>query len=72
MTILIVTVLLLVCIAVLAYPFLTAQSRASGISEPGEEIAAQLRRARDRVYEEIRALQQEYFLNNLKECRRWS
>ncbi|MEX2431548.1 MAG: hypothetical protein WD645_06490 [Dehalococcoidia bacterium] len=67
MTIAIVTILVLVCVAVLVYPFLTQSSTRSG-PQPGEEMAAQIRRARDRVYEEIRALQQEYFLDNLTEA----
>lgn len=67
MTILVVTVLLLLSFAVMAYPFVAPRSRTANLAEPGEEFATQLRRARDRVYEEIRALQQEYFLNNLTE-----
>jgi hypothetical protein len=66
MIIAVMTVLLLLCAAVLIYPFLVRGGETSELG-PGEDIAEQLRRARDRVYEDIRALQQEYFLENLTE-----
>lgn len=66
MTVLIVTLLLVGSLAVLAYP-LFVQRRRGLVDEPAEELALGLRRARDRVYEEIRVLQQEYFLKSLSQ-----
>lgn len=68
MTILIVTLLLVVTVAVLAYPFMVRRARAPGFDDPAGELAGHLRRSRDRVYEEIRALQQEYFLDTMTEA----
>ena len=65
MTIAVMTLLLLLCVVVLIYPFLTRGAAVGAAPSTAEEFTEQLRRARDRVYEEIRALQQEYFLNNL-------
>ena len=67
MTILVVTLLVVVSLAVLTYPFVARRSAHDGFDDEAEELAQRLRRARDRVYEEIRALQQEYFLHNLTE-----
>ena len=66
MVIFIVTLLLLVSLAVVLYPAFTHRSEADG-EDPATELAQGLRRARDRVYEELRALQQEYFLHHLTE-----
>ncbi|MEE8519194.1 MAG: hypothetical protein V3S98_08725 [Dehalococcoidia bacterium] len=67
MEILIITVLVAVSLAVLIYPFATRLAEHDRLQDPAEELAQQLRRSRDRVYEEIRALQQEYFLKSLTE-----
>ena len=63
MTILIVTLLAAISVAVLAYPLLVR--RPPSPDEQTEELAGGLRKARDRVYEEIRVLQQEYFLQTV-------
>lgn len=49
------------------HPFLLARPRVLGIDDPISELRDKIRRARDRVYEEIRSLQQEKFLNHLTE-----
>ncbi len=67
MSILLVTVLLAVSLIVLTYPFIVRRTGRNDVRDPAEELAQQLRRARERVYEEIRALQQEYFLQALTE-----
>ena len=67
MTILIITLLVLVTSAVLAYPFWVSRHGGRRFDDPAADMAGSIRRARDRVYEEIRALQQEYFLHNLTE-----
>ena len=66
MTVLVVTLLLVGSLAVLAYP-LFMQRRGALLDEPAAELTLQLRRARDRVYDEIRTLQQEYFLESVSE-----
>ena len=63
----IVTVVLIATLAVLAYPFVVRRTRREGLDDDAADLAQRLRRARDRVYEEIRALQQEYFLGNVPE-----
>ncbi len=69
MVILIITTLLLVSLAVVLYPLLLPRAEASGLeSDPAEELAERLRRARDRVYEEMRVLQQEHFLHHLTDA----
>ena len=67
MTILILTLLVLVAVAILAYPFWAARHGGVLFDDPARDLEAGIRRARDRVYEEIRALQQEYFLGNTTE-----
>ena len=66
MTILLITLLAATVCAVVAYPFFR-RSPMARLDDPADELAQSLRRARDRVYEEIRALQQEYFLKTLSE-----
>jgi hypothetical protein len=61
------TLVLAVTLAVLAYPYLVTPKRSGALDDAAEELGQRLRRSRDRVYEEIRALQQEYFLKNLTE-----
>ncbi len=61
------TLVLAVTLAVLAYPYLVAPKRSGTLDDAAEELGQRLRRSRDRVYEEIRALQQEYFLKNMTE-----
>ena len=63
MTVLVVTLLVAASVAVLAYPLLVR--RPADPDEQAEELALGLRKARDRVYEEIRVLQQEYFLESV-------
>ena len=65
MTVLIVTLLLVGSLAVLAYPLFVRHGRA--LDEPADELTLQLRRARARVYDESRTLQQEYFLESVSE-----
>ncbi len=67
MTIFIVTIVLAAILLVLAYPFVIQRSGRGMVDDAAAELAQRLRRSRDRVYEEIRALQQEYFLSNLTE-----
>lgn len=67
MEILIITVLVAVSMAVIIYPFATRGTEHHRLEDPADELAQQLRRSRDRVYEELRALQQEYFLKALTE-----
>jgi hypothetical protein len=61
------TLVLAVTVVVLAYPYLVAPKRSGALDDAAEALGQRLRRSRDRVYEEIRALQQEYFLENLTE-----
>ncbi len=69
MVILIVTTLLLVSLVVVLYPLLLPRAESSGLEDdPAEELADRLRRARDRVYEEMRVLQQEHFLHHLTDA----
>ena len=65
MTVLVVTLLVAASVAVLAYPLLVRRSRSP--EEQAEELALGLRKARDRVYEEIRVLQQEHFLQSVSQ-----
>ena len=65
MTLIIVTLVVLVSLAVLVYPFVVGQSESERAEDSADDLAQRLRRSRDRVYEEIRALQQEYFLDNM-------
>ena len=67
MTIVIVTIIVLVSLAVLAYPFVAGRSERDRAEDAASDLAQRLRRSRDRVYEGIRVLQQEYFLANLTE-----
>ncbi len=66
MTVLVVTLLVAASVAVLAYPLFVRRS--ADPDEQAEELALGLRRARDRVYEEIRVLQQEYFLESVSQA----
>ena len=67
MTILLGTLLVLLAIAVVVWPFWIARHGPRRLEDPAIELSQALRRARDRVYEEIRVLQQEYFLKVLTE-----
>ena len=66
MVIALVTLLLLVCLAIVVYPLLN-QDVVGQEQETAETVAEGLRRERDRLYEEIRVLQQEYFLHDVTE-----
>lgn len=65
MTILIITVLVSLAIVVLIYPFWSSQRHGVPRQGPAEELARELQRARNRIYEELRVLEQEYFLDSL-------
>ena len=65
MTVIVVTLLVAASVAVLAYPLLVRRS--ADPDEQAEELSLGLRKARDRVYEEIRVLQQEYFLQTISQ-----
>ena len=67
MAVFVITVLVAATIAILAYPFFVRPSKRGALDDAADELAQRLRRSRDRLYEEIRALRQEYFLNNLTE-----
>lgn len=62
-----ITIVLVIVVAVLVYPYIVRPKRGGSLDAAAEELGQRLRRSRDRVYEEIRALQQEYFLKNLSE-----
>lgn len=63
MTILVLTLLVLASVAVLAYPFWAERRGVARFDDPARDLEEGVRRARDRVYEEMRALQQERFLS---------
>ena len=66
MAIFIATVLTAVLLAIVAYPVLAQRGRrAAAADEPLAEAVEQLRRARERTYEEIRTLQQERFMRDI-------
>ena len=68
MAILIATVLAAVLLAMVAYPVLVQGGRRAAEADgPLNEAVEQLRRARDRTYEEIRALQQERFMRDISD-----
>ncbi len=67
MTILILTLLAFAAVAALAHPFWAARHGGGRLGDPARDLEDGVRRARDRVYEEIRVLQQERFLNNVAE-----
>lgn len=67
MTILILTLLAFAAVAALVHPFWTARHGGGRLGDPARDLEDGVRRARDRVYEEIRVLQQERFLNNVAE-----
>lgn len=64
MTILILTLLAAAAVAALAHPFWAARRGGGSLGDPARDLEDGVRRARDRVYEEIRLLQQERFLGN--------
>ena len=65
MTILIVTLLIVVSLGFVVYPLVTRRPESEATEELTLQATQQLRQARERIYEEIRALQQEYFLEHL-------
>ena len=67
MSIFIVTLVLIATLLVILAPFVIRRSRRDDLDEAAVELGQRLRRARDRVYEEVRALQQEYFLGTMTE-----
>lgn len=67
MPVFLITLVLAATLVVLAYPFFVRPKGSGALDDAAEELGQRLRRSRDRVYEEIRALQQEYFLKNLTE-----
>lgn len=68
MTIIFILLLAAACAGVAAYPLLARRPAASQGNHLAGELALRLRRGRDRVYEEIRVLQQERFLGNLTDA----
>ena len=67
MTFIVLTLLVLASVAVLAYPFWAERRGSARFDDPARDLEEGARRARDRVYEEMRALQQERFLSNAGE-----
>ena len=67
MIILLITLLLVVSVVVVLYPALTRRADAEATEDTAQWLAESLRRARDRVYEELRVLQQEHFLRHLSD-----
>ena len=67
MVILIITLLLVASLLVVLYPLLAHRTGASDAEEAAQQVAEGLRRERDRIYEELQALQQERFLRHLSE-----
>jgi hypothetical protein len=65
MTFLIITLLIIVSLGFVVYPLVTRRPEAEASEELTLQATQQLRQARERIYEEIRALQQEYFLEHL-------
>ena len=65
MTFAITTLLILISITIVSYPIWANRNQSQKIVDPIEEIEEISRRSRERVYEEIRILQQEYFLKNI-------
>ena len=66
MDIILITLLAAVSLAIVAYPLFVRRG-GSRLGQQAEDLAERLRRDRDRVYEEIRVLQQERFLSNISE-----
>ena len=67
MVILIITLLLVASLLVVLYPLLAHRTGASDAEDAAQQVAEGLRRERDRIYEELQALQQERFLRHLSE-----
>tara|TARA_A100001037_G_scaffold68811_3_gene61248 strand:+ start:7775 stop:8104 length:330 start_codon:yes stop_codon:yes gene_type:complete len=67
MTIAITTLLVMICVLIVGLPFWTRSNYGKKIVDPLEEIEEISRRSRERIYEEIRVLQQEYFLNSISQ-----
>ncbi len=67
MTIAITTLLVMICVLIVGLPFWTRSNYGEKIVDPLEEIEEISRRSRERIYEEIRVLQQEYFLNSISQ-----
>lgn len=68
MSVVLILLLAAVCTGVAAYPLLARGRSADRGAGLAAELAQRLRRGRDRVYEEIRVLQQERFLGHLTEA----
>ena len=65
MSILIITLLVIVSLGFVVYPLVTRRPESEASEELAQQATQQLRQARERIYEEIRALQQEYFLAHM-------
>lgn len=65
MAILTITLLIIVSLGFVVYPLVTRRPESEATEELTQQATQQLRQARERIYEEIRALQQEYFLEHL-------
>jgi crotonobetainyl-CoA:carnitine CoA-transferase CaiB-like acyl-CoA transferase len=65
MYILIITLLIIVSLGFVVYPLVTRRPESEASEELAQQATQQLRQARERIYEEIRAMQQEYFLAHM-------
>tara|TARA_B100001142_G_C13964490_1_gene512440 strand:- start:38 stop:385 length:348 start_codon:yes stop_codon:yes gene_type:complete len=65
MTIAITSLLILISITLVGLPLWSRKNHSDKIVDTLEEIEEISRRSRERIYEEIRILQQEYFLKNI-------
>ena len=67
MTIFLATLLVAASVAIVLYPLWRRRGGVHRLDDPAVELRDRLRRARDRTYEEIRALQQERFMRDLSD-----
>ena len=67
MVILIISLLLVTSLLLVLYPVFAHRTGTGDSEDAAQQLAEGLRRERDRIYEELRALQQERFLRHLSE-----
>lgn len=65
MIFLLATLLVILNLGIVLYPLVYPNFSQRSKEEAEQLVSARLRRARERIYEEMRILQQEYFLNTL-------
>lgn len=65
MTILFATLLVAGALALVLWPFVSHRVAGARLEGPADDLRRRLRRGRERLYEEIRALQQERFMRDL-------